>query len=78
MEMILRERKLFMGQDDHNSNGDYGQFPTEWEILHDFCGMGVHGFDEMFFSFFVSYPTNDNHPLRAGSLGQVNWPVHCN
>jgi hypothetical protein len=26
MEVILRESKPFMGQDDHNSNGDYGQF----------------------------------------------------
>jgi hypothetical protein len=26
MEVILRERKLFMRQDDHNSKGDYGQF----------------------------------------------------
>jgi len=43
--------------------GIMGNFPTEWEILHDFCGMGVHGFDEMLFCFFVSYPTNDNHPL---------------
>jgi len=26
MEVILRESKLFMGQDDHKSNRDYGQF----------------------------------------------------
>ncbi len=51
-----------------------GNFPVGWEILHDFCGMGVHGFDKMFFCLFVSYPTNDNYPLRA----QVKWPVHCN
>jgi hypothetical protein len=33
-----------------------GNFPTEWEILHDFCGMGVHGFDDFFFVFLLVTP----------------------
>jgi hypothetical protein len=29
--------------------GIMGNFCTEWEILDNFCGMGVNGFDEMLF-----------------------------
>jgi hypothetical protein len=74
MEVILREGNYFLGKMIIIQTGIMGNFPAGWEILHDFCGMGVHGFDKMFICLFVSYPTNDNHPLRA----QVKWPVHCN